>query len=93
MPLMPTTGEYKKLFTSTYRSDILPRETAVDLIQVGQNSLFLLEKARAFPVNLPDSSLLYANEKSSNVDRIGVPRKEVIDGEERTVYDSFYFKP
>ena len=93
MPLMPTTGEYKKLFASTYRSDILPRETAVDLIQVGQNSLFLLEKARAFPVNLPDSSLLYANEKSSNVDRIGVPRKEVIDGEERTVYDSFYFKP
>ena len=93
MPLMPTTGEYKKLFSSAYRSDILPRETAVDQIQVGQNSLFLLENARAFPVNLPDSSLLYANEKSSNVDRIGVPKKAVIDGEERTVYDSFYFKP
>ena len=93
MPLVPTSGEYKKLFTSTYRSDILPRATAVDQIQVGQNSLFLLENSRAFPVNLPDSSLLYANEKSSNVDRIGIPRKEVIDGEEQTVYESFYFKP
>jgi len=93
MPLVPSSGEYKKLFASSYRSDILPRETAIDSIQVGQNSLFLLEHARAFPVNLPDSSLLYANEKSSNVDRIGVPKKQVIDGEERTVYESFYFKP
>ena len=93
MPLMPTTGEYKKLFASSYRSDILPRATAVDLVQVGQNSLFRLDSARSFPVNLPDSSLLYNNEKSSNVDRIGIPKKEIIDGVERTVYESFYFKP
>ena len=93
MPLVPTSGEYKKLFSSGYRSDILPRETVIDSIQVGHNYLFMLENARSFPVNLPDSSLLYTNEKSSNVDRIGVPKKEVIDGVERTVYESFYFKP
>ena len=93
MPLQPTKGEYIKMFSSIYRSDILPRATIIDDIQVSTNSVFSLETGYSLPVNLPDSSMLYKNEKSTNVDRIGLARKVMIDGIEQTVYESFYFKP
>lgn len=93
MPLQPTRGEYSKMFSSLYRSDILPRATLIDDVQVATNSVFSLETGYSLPVNLPDSSKLYKNEKSTNVDRIGIPRKIIVDGKEQTVYETFYFKP
>ena len=93
MVLIPTTGEYRRLFGFKYRSDLLPRQTAIDTFNVGANFLFNIDKAISLPVNLPDSTELYSNEKSNNVDRIGVPRKMIVNGEEKIVFEPFYLKP
>lgn len=93
MPLQPTTSELKKAFSSNFRSNILTRETAIDRIAPSPNYIFKVDNSISLPVGLPDSSLLYKNEKSSNVDRFAVPKTVVINGEEQVVYESFYFKP
>ena len=94
MILEPTSGEYAKLFgvidsrNMAYRCDVLPRVSIIDSLKKNR-CLFHIDGGTILPVGLPDTSKLYKLEKSSNVDRIGIPVKQ----DNETVYFSFYFKP